>query len=55
MPKKPRKPKKLNPIAKAISDLAAGAIPGSAPKPQRNTVLDPPTRSPAKKPAKPKS
>jgi hypothetical protein len=55
MPTKPRKPRKLNPIAKAISDLAAGAIPGSAPKPQRDTVLDPPKRPPAKKPAKPKT
>jgi hypothetical protein len=55
MPTKPRKPRKLNPIAKAISDLAAGAIPGSAPKPQRNAVLDPPKRPPAKKPVKPKA
>jgi hypothetical protein len=51
--KPPRKPKKLNPIAKAISDLAAGAIPGSAPKPPRNSVLDPPPKKPsARKPAK---
>lgn len=49
--KNPRKPKKLNPIARAISDLAAGAIPGSRPKPQRD-VFDPPKKAPAKKPAK---
>ena len=53
MPSKtPRKPRKLNPIAKAISDLAAGAIPGSVQKPQRDSVLDPPKKPPAKKPAK---
>jgi hypothetical protein len=53
MPNKaPRKSKKLNPIARAISDLAAGAIPGSNPKPQRDSVLDQPRKAPAKKPAK---
>jgi hypothetical protein len=56
MPNKaPRKPKKLNPIARAISDLAAGAIPGSGPKPQRSSVLDHPKKAPVKKPVKPKS
>ena len=54
MASKPRKPKKLNPIARAISDLAAGAIPGSSPKPQR-TLFDPPKKAAAKKALKPKT
>lgn len=49
--KPPRKPKKLNPIARAISDLAAGAIPGSSPKRQPD-LFDPPKKSTARRPAK---